>query len=237
MNSYRFGKMALLSAAVMMAAVSQVQAAALTLSAQNTDREINSDNTLGADGGTERAGFSAFNSVYGRNAMFVFQLPTLGAGETIVSAELQLTVVTVTGTPTFNGDLYGVGFGASSTPPSAFYSGANDSSATIIADNLIPQGTAANATVTTSGKALADYLKSLYQSGAKGGDYVYLRVSPDSDLLAQSVGYNIGAAGARGTGNGATSPPVMTVQTATVPEAASLGLLSVCAGVLFLRRR
>ena len=132
--------------------------------------------------------------------VFVFQLPTLAVGETIVGANLNLNVLKIGGAfPDnnigFNGDLYGLGF--RTTPDvlgSDYFTGTADTSnATLIQSNFLTttNTTTTAATMSTSDAAdtaLATYVQAQYAAGAIGGNYVFLRVSPDFQFAPTVTG-------------------------------------------------
>lgn len=118
------------------------------------------------------------------NAVFVFELPDLDAGETIVNANLDFTLLGISnGTFAGEADLYGLPYRSSSTVVAStdFYKGTynGDSSATAlqqgIMSNTEPAGTIS--TDNTGDWNLAAYLAEQYDNGAQGGDYVFIRVN------------------------------------------------------------
>ena len=195
-----------------------------------TDVERNEDNTLGFAGATFRAGAST-SSGGGRNGIFVFDL-TAFSGQTFSSADVGLTLATISGTPAFNVDLYGVGYGtsASAFPPAAdYYEGifngdvSNVAGLVGIQDNFVPASNplpANNRQFTTNAAGDATLLTFLNARPA-GQNFVFFRVTPDVDAgAAAPVGYNFHSADA----TTADFRPQLGLNQ-QVPEPASAGLL------------
>ncbi|MFQ3670492.1 MAG: hypothetical protein SNJ84_03430 [Verrucomicrobiia bacterium] len=137
-----------------------------------------------------RAGTSSTN---GRAIVIPFQLPTLGAGETFASAQLSLTLMEIgpsriTGspgsggiTPTYSLDLYGLNHRSSSSVLGGdFYQGATPQSGVTLVQAAFITPSTTLGTVTLSGAALLDYLNNQYDNGANAGQWIFLRLSPNS---------------------------------------------------------
>lgn len=139
------------------------------------DRQVSSTALL-TDGSPMLCGYSS-STAY--SPVIVFQLPTLPAGKKFTAASLRLYYSTKTNTPTYNGDLYGLGVSADpAVRTSDHYAGSLDPTVTLIQDNLITPATAYGPLV-SSVAALTDYLNETYSNGAGAGQYVFFRLSPD----------------------------------------------------------
>lgn len=162
-------------------------AKAATIYGLTADRQVASDGGLG-NGSTMMAGYSG---TAGYNGVVVFQLPTLPAGEEFGPASFSLYLQGKTGTPTFNGDLYGLASDSSSDVlASDFFIGSSDSTAALIKDNfLVPAN--GSGRVSGSSAALTWYLNNAYDNGAGAGKYIFFRVNPDIAGLNQYIRYNM----------------------------------------------
>jgi hypothetical protein len=159
------------------------------------------------------------------NAIFVFDLTGV-AGE-LLTADLGLFFLNKTGTsPTFNGDLYGVGFSSSATsfPNRADFNQApsDTTGPTVIKiqDNFVTPTTTAGRYLNTNSAGdtlLVAYLNTLRPSGP-GGDFAFFRLSQDAQAPAvnNAVAYAFSAADETGT----SQDPVLTftIDVAAVPE-------------------
>jgi hypothetical protein len=196
-------------------------AAAVVVSSQSTDGEISEAGTVLSTANTAaRVGGSSGAPAGGRDGVLVFLLPTLSLGESVSAANLDFGLASKTGTPTFGVDLYGLAFGATSTPPGDYYEGALDTTnADLIQNDVVTSstGNVALATDATGDANLVTYLNNQYAAGA-GGQYVYLRFSPDADQGSNTVGYNVTMSEAT------TNAPKLTFT--TVPEPVSAGLVA-----------
>ncbi|MFT6627961.1 MAG: hypothetical protein ACJA1R_001221, partial [Flavobacteriales bacterium] len=125
----------------------------------------------------------------GANFVAPFQMPVIAGNEYISSATLrvQLSTINNAGLP-FNGDLWGLPFRAASAPLAADYlQGAVDSSATLVANDMLTPASGTFTDVTASGSALIDYLNAGLAAGGNG-DFAMLRLSPDIGVIP--VGLN-----------------------------------------------
>lgn len=128
-------------------------------------------------------------------AVYVFQIPA-----SVLSDPAQrftaatFTIKTGANNPTaFNGDLYGLGY---TTTPAVladdFYQGPLDTASVLVQDNFLTPSIATNATVSTSGLGLLDYLNGELEAARAASAtaaYVYLRVS--ADTLPPPGGYYV----------------------------------------------
>jgi hypothetical protein len=172
--------------------------------------------------------------------VFVFMLPVLAEGEFLSAAALRFNMGK-SGTPTYNADIYGLGFRPSGTVRQTdYFIGTLDTTdATLIQDDF-GNPTIGSATARTTDDvgdtALLSYLNAQYTAGAVGGDYVFLRLSPDyTDFPVNppvaSVGYTMTAANNASAGN----VPQLTLT--VIPEPGSYLLLLGATGLLAARRR
>lgn len=165
----------LLAAIGLIAAAAAPIANAQTIYGLSADRQVSSGGIL-TDGSPMLAGYSGST---GYASVFVFQLPTLPAGTQFGTASLRVYLMGKDGTPTFNGDLYGLASSSSSTvQASTYYAGPLDSAATLIQDNLVTPSSAGSS-ITISPAMLTSYLNAAYANGAGAGKYVFFRVNSD----------------------------------------------------------
>lgn len=137
------------------------------------------------------------NSPSGRNAVLVFPLPVLGAGEQVSVASLTVNVAGRSGSPTFNADLWGIGLPTSTTPLLKYFeANSGDAGNTKLQDNLISPGFTSGNVTLTNHAALGAYLQTFYadNSNYAGGAYAFLRLNPDADAGTNSLGWSISAA-------------------------------------------
>jgi arylsulfatase A-like enzyme len=133
----------------------------------------------------------------GRNAVMVFPLPVLGAGEQPTNATLTINVAGRSGSPTFNADLWGMGFQASTTPILKYFeANTGDAGNTKLQDNVIAPGFTSGNVTLTNHAGIAAYLQTFYAANSNyaGGSYVFLRLNPDADAGTNSLGWSISAA-------------------------------------------
>ena len=180
-----------------LASLSCMSVSAQIIYSEDTDLSLKlsrTDNaTISSNGPNETAnpvGKSGAGSGFDRAAVFVFQIPDLGAMDNpFGSASLGLFLFQDTADAAVNGDLYGLGRRASSEVLLDDYYGreaaADPTDATLIQDNFLTAGgspvNALTATSSEGSQALADYLNAQYEGGAGIGQYVFLRVNTDAD--------------------------------------------------------
>ncbi|MGZ5544570.1 MAG: sulfatase-like hydrolase/transferase, partial [Limisphaerales bacterium] len=173
---------------------------------------------------TLRAGANNNNgSASGRNAVMIFPIPALAAGEEMSSASITVNVSGRAGSPAFNLDLWGIGLQTNTTARAEYFeTDTNDVGNTKLQDNFITPSFATGDVILTNHPALAAYLQSFYAANSSyaGGSFVLLRLNPDADSGTSSVGWSI-SAGESGnpavltisTMGGPTNlPPTLTVQ-------------------------
>ncbi len=181
----------------------QVNNASGTLS---VSRLADSYNYIGGTSGTQTAVIHAFQIP-----------PALLADPTqqFTAAELKVKLGSYAGSDmTVNGDLYGIGYGPTSTVQAAdFYQGTLDPDATLIQDNLLTAAIPAYGSASHSSSTLVDYLNaSLHEARQDGltSAYVFFRISPDSYIWFKR--YIIAMAEA-----GGTSAPSLSYTADTIP--------------------
>lgn len=184
-----------------------------------------------------------------RNGIFVFELPSLGAG-VFDSASFSVSLLSTTnidGTELQNVDLYGLGRRAASTPLGDDYFagdfGTDDTDATPLQDNFLTSAAAFTgvgntfSTDASGSAALLGYLNSQYANGAGAGEFVFIRAGLDAvSGTNERFSFTSAEGGIAGVG---TSPSIdfEFTSTSTVPEPSSLAVLC-CAGVgVFFRRK
>jgi arylsulfatase A-like enzyme len=149
----------------------------------------------------------------GRAAVLIFALPVLSSGEQVATASLTVNSAGKSGSPTFNGDLWGIGF-QSSTAPLLEYFEANtgDPTNAKLYDNFLTSAiTTGNVTITNN-STVGAYIQNFYATNStyNGGWYAFLRLNPDADSGTNSIGWSISAAESG-------APAVLTLSTAGGP--------------------
>ncbi|MDF3128477.1 hypothetical protein P0Y35_04655 [Kiritimatiellaeota bacterium B1221] len=210
---------------------------AATINVLSADAQLRNDGSISISGTTAASGVSYKNPIY----VAVIALPELDEGTEFSTADFSLMSQRY-GSVTFNGDLYGLGYRTSSAVVAGdYYKGTLDATETLIQDNFLDSSMSINYinyhTSDTGDTALTDYLNAQYTASAadrlNGDDiYVFLRVSPDTGATGGSYRYfNIKTAENSGTS------PMLTYETAAIPEAGTLSLLVVSGIVLVLFQR
>ena len=169
---------------------------------------IRSDSAVLAGGnsaGTRRIGSSSETGT-GLGIVLLFRLPALGTDQFIATANLEMTAISVDSEPSFNVDLYGLGYVKSPVVgPNWFFEGMEDRS--LRADLLTGQGdllierlaagllTPARSTgkVNVENESIKQFLHSVYENGAQGGDLVVFRLNADQRTadVSPQTGYNV----------------------------------------------
>jgi hypothetical protein len=235
---------------------SQLSADTLTLSANDTGIANDGSGNLSlVDTTNYQVRIGEFFAPGGETYIMPFQLPTLAAGQAILTAQLQTQLFGLVDAGNLaNADLYGIGVTGtptvSSTPTvltSFYFQGPSDPNNTLIQGSfLTPSSTVrtdANTgpftdTSAAGDLALATFLNTAYAGGANAGKWVFLRVSYDLatippgnsaySLLTQDAG-------------GANEKPILTYTfgLAAVPEPSSYLMIGAGLSVLvvMLRRR
>jgi len=181
--------------------------------------------------GTRRVGSSSFDGV-GLANVFVFSLPSLEEIDKVVAARLQWTLVSKDNAPEFSVDLYGLGFTRdSSYHGPCFWEGPQDNSGPVdyvlhgdtvhlIARRAMYPGTACGPVVVEN-RELLEFLRSLYDAGAREGDLVVFRLNADitTTSISRSTGYAVVHAI---DGANQTSPADLPVMLVTFTETSRL---------------
>ncbi|MGL5017664.1 MAG: autotransporter-associated beta strand repeat-containing protein, partial [Luteolibacter sp.] len=176
----------LLAPLILLAAFTPLTGHAAEIYGNASDTDIREDGVLSATTGTTLQPGGSGSPALDRSAVYVFQLPSLGAvTDPFTNAKFQFNIASKTGTaPTV--DLYGLGRRASSAVLASDYYGetttADPTDATFLQNNILTSATAVGlaATNATGGTALNTYLNAQYASGAGAGQYVFLRLSTET---------------------------------------------------------
>lgn len=181
-------------------------AAQISITGSAADYELAEGPVLGSTTATTtRAGASNAASNPGlRNLVYLFALPAAPGGQGVTSAKLSFTYVSKSSTPTFNADLWGIGFQAGTTPILKALKANTDSDSVKVQDNIIEPATALGRI--TSGN-FASYIGDFYTAnpGYTGGTFVFLRLNGDAGSTS-AIGYNCA------TANNAGNEPVLEIQ-------------------------
>lgn len=148
------------------------------------------------------------------NAVFPFELPALGSGESITEASFSVNIEGVPGSPTGVLDLYGLDYRSTNgvSASTDYYQGSygNDSASTALQQSFAT-GSSSTGIVSTSSTgeaALVAYLNAQYAAGAQAGDFVFLRLSPSVSNEANSQSWTFSSANSTTQAN----RPVLSVQ-------------------------
>jgi len=202
------------------------------------------DMTINKSGGRTNAPTgpvgAAFSTIVfaqgGRDAVFVFQLPSPPPGMPVIAgASFQFTIVSDLPDGAYNIDLYGLGARTDNTVLSTdYFAGALDATdATLIQDNVIlavhPDAGVENVlTSAAADSTLVAYLNTQY--AARGpGNYVFLRLNPDISPPNEDTGVNVAFA------DNDTGKPQLTIDFIPEPGTAAMG--STLVAVAVARRR
>jgi hypothetical protein len=159
-----------------------------------------------SENGTRLIGSSSYPNTALAN-LLVFRLPKLEELERVRSARLEWTYHVKAGDPQFAVDLYGLGCVSSATSLSTcFWEGSSDSSlrseygmlgdtsrlVALVARAVITPRTS-KGRVVVEGRELVEFLQSLYDDGARGGELVVFRLNADAPTaaIAGRAGYEI----------------------------------------------
>ena len=182
---------------------------------ETSDADLREDSTvLTSTAGTLLPGASGSSPVMDRSSVLVFKLPSLGAVTApFTTAILRFNLASVTGTPP-SVDLYGLGRRASATVLIDDYYGktttVDPTDATKLQDNILIPSSATGpiSTNLSGGTALCDYLNTQYAGGAGADQYVFLRLSTDSETTSVAR-YTITAADSGSAGPPDTRPQII----------------------------
>jgi len=235
-----------LGAAVM---AGHLSAAAVTIFGDRADTQVHKFGIINGDPG-QNQGQNGLNGSLDYSMVYVFQLPVLGANQTITAADFSPYVLSAgLNNPT---DLYGLSYRVLSTVlASDWYTGTGDPNNTLIQSSFLTQNFSFNGRTSTSpagDAALLNYIKAQYASGAVGGDYIFLRLSTNgTTLLNGSVNFYYTADVTFFLAS-ATGQPLsrfqnefgprleLTVEDTAVPEPASVVMVAIGVGVAVLVR-
>jgi hypothetical protein len=178
------------------------------------------------------------NTNGGRNAVYVFELPNLGAiPNPFSSASLSFGVAGIDANTAVDADLYGLSR-RDATPSivvADYYFGnaADPTDATRLQTTILTPTTTPNSIVVTDATGSANlmaFLNAQYDGGAGAGQFVYLRLNVDGGLTAVR-GYNVH------TANDPDPAKRPTIEYTAVPEPASLALFAAAGVALAWGRR
>jgi arylsulfatase A-like enzyme len=176
----------------------------LALAANGFVRGLRSDAALGPDGQllaqtstTLRAGANSGAPAGGRNAVLVLPLPALPPDSRLTGARLSVSAQSF-GNPTFNADVWGLGFGTSAQPLQDYLAADSGSGVKLVDNFLTPAGTVTNrfiraTTPPSADAAFAAWLQGFYDAnpGYTGGAFATVRINPDADPGTTDRGYTI----------------------------------------------
>ena len=187
----------LMTVALLLSSISTTSVKADSLYGLSADREVATNPAALNEVNPMLCGYS---NATGKNVVVVFQLPTLPTGKEFSAVSLRLYYQRKDATPTYNGDLYGLGVAASSTVLTTdYYAGTLDRNALLIQDNFITPSTALGPLISTV-PALTDYLNTAYANGAGAGQYLFFRLSPAiAGLTSNYSRYGISSAETSGS--------------------------------------
>ncbi len=135
-------------------------------------------------------------SLSGRNAVLIFSVPALLPGEKMTSANLTANVAGKSGSPTFNADLWGIGFQTNTSSLLEYFEAdSGDAGNVKLHDNIItPSISSGNVVCSTA--ALTNYLQNFYTTNVNytGGAYIFFRFNPDANAGTNSIGWSLSAA-------------------------------------------
>lgn len=136
------------------------------------------------------------SSAGGRNAVFVFELPTVTAPLKIALAELKVTVVRTFAQ--WDADLWVLGIKDDSGPILEYSESPSGNPEVVKLEDAIFDYTTSNRgeTVTSNPvSGLTQYLNSFYEANPSyaGGKYLFLRINPDADIGVNEQRYAISA--------------------------------------------
>ncbi len=146
---------------------------ATTIWGNTADSEVFSSGIFSYDPGSN-GGQIGVNGGFDYSDVYVFQLPTLAAGQQIATADF--TFYDSASGSIYNTDLYGLGFRASPTVLAPdWYSGPDDTHNMFLEGGIIPPSFTFSGLITTSSAAdaaLVTYLNSQYSRGFGGRQHI-----------------------------------------------------------------
>ncbi|MCK5781959.1 MAG: discoidin domain-containing protein [Flavobacteriales bacterium] len=146
----------------------------------------NDDQTVYNNLGTQWVGYHTHRLGTNKliSAVIPFEIPTLVAGESIVSASLNLQLLSKSGALENVIDLYGLPYRSFSVMlTSDFYAGEfnGDVNAVALQQSILDNNSALGSFSSNVGSAMADYINQEIANGAVAGDYVFFRLSINTD--------------------------------------------------------
>jgi arylsulfatase A-like enzyme len=174
----------------------------LTIDGDAADHSLIGANPISAANGFDLLGCGA-NSGVGRNAVLVFALPPLPAGQQLKLAQLEVTARR-SFAKWWEADLWAIGIKGNTTPILEYHAAPSDpppAGLRKLQDAFFDVSLPDTATSVRSNLAsgLSAYLRSFYQSnpGYTGGQYLFLRINPEKlDLSSEgNERYEVFAAG------------------------------------------
>ena len=196
------------------------------------------DDVVKATKGSTRVGASSGSA---NSGVYPFQLPALPAGEFVSTANFVVEFITADSNSVSDFDLYGLPYRAApDVLPGDLYSGDDDpTDATKLQDKFAvdPDDEATFVETDATGDAgLAAYIQAQYDAGAEAGDYLFLRISADTQQATEAGTEGRSLAFFESVERHTTSDPTLTFETEVIPEPATMALLA-AGGVLLGRRR
>ncbi|MCK5824922.1 MAG: T9SS type A sorting domain-containing protein [Ichthyobacteriaceae bacterium] len=144
------------------------------------------DNSVFNNGGMQWVGYHTHRIGSDKNISVIipFEIPELGVGENITSAKFNFTVLQSGGNLNNNIDMYGLPYRNTSTVLSTdYFAGAfgTDNNATALQNNILELLPTAGRYSSSVGVELANYINTEISNGAKTGDFVFIRLSIDTN--------------------------------------------------------
>lgn len=181
------------------------------------------------------------NTNRGRNVVYVFQLPGLGAtANPFASANLSFRLDDVDASTTVNVDLYGLARreATRSILTTDYYFGNqfDTSDATLLQESILTSTSTEGSIINTNDlgdEELLMFLNDQYAAGAGAGEYVYLRLNVDGGLNNVVRGYDLFTA----NNPDVAGRPTITYALTAVPEASSLAFVALSGLALVCGRR
>lgn len=206
-------------AALLAAGVTASSASAATVISSTSDAEATSGGGVGALGNQSILAGAYYAAGPGVTPVFAFLLPTLGPGETFSSASISLELLSISGTPTFNGDIVGIRSNAADTVLGADWA----ATGTMLHDDFYTSGSSAGASTSNDFAA--------WLNTQNDGEYVFIKLDAEgTGGVGSFTGYNVKSA------NHASATNLPTLNYTVVPEPSSAALLGL-GGLALLKRR
>ncbi len=240
-----FVPLAVLVTAAIWSSAAVGQTTTFTMTANPNGGLIRSSGVTDTGGVTRLIGSSSTPN-QGLSNIYFFALPTIGTNQVITDATLNFNFDSITGSPGYNTDLYGLGFvssgptmsgswfaqgPATDTRTRAILGTGATGTVSLIEDDILTTSTPLGAVTTTATTALIDFIDSLYADGANGGDFAVLQYIADQDVsnLSSASGFRISHSDAP---TNQLAQLEITVQ--QVPEPGTLATWGLVAGIALL---